>query len=906
MINIFYSIIVYPLSLIIELCYLFVFRVFKNHAISLFGVSAAVSLLTLPLYFRAEKWQDIERSVQKQFQHKISKIKSVFSGDERYMVLSAFYRQNNYHPVYSLRSSLDILIQIPFFIAAYTFIGHLEVLHGISFLFIKDLSKPDMLLNINGIIINFLPVLMTLINCTSAAVYTHGFPLKDKVQVYGISIVFLVLLYNSPSALVLYWTANNIFSLVKNILQKTSYSKKIIYFTLCTGILLFDIFILFFHPGYFLKRIIVFLAVSLLLFIPIFKRLGVFLIMKIRKPGLNYSAVYQNITFFAAIFSLFLLTGFVIPSMLISTSVSEFSFLENYTSPFPFIGITVVQAAGLFLFWPLGIYFLFSKKIRVSFTLIAVFFCMFSFINVFLFPGNNGFLTNTLLFSNPGTWMANIPFVMLNIAVLLFFIPPLLFLLTSPRLKKLFISLQIIIAFSLLGAGTVSAVQVKNDFNEFSQRYNGEIIDTDFTPVYKLSKTGKNVVIIMLDRATSGFLPYMFAEKPELETMWSGFTWYPNCVSFSGWTLYGIPSLAGGYEYTPLRMQENPKPLVEKHNEALLLLPCLFAGQKYDVYITDPPWSNYAWTPDLSLFEAYPDINASNISSSYSAYADTWLRSHPDIKILSVPDLLKERLIRFSLFKAFPAILRIFIYDRGDWLTINDRDLKEGRKELTLNMIGKYAALDYLPLITSINSNSAGGLAMIYNELTHDPAFLEAPEYIPVSYVSNRGNGPFADEAHYHVNMAAFLLLGRWFSWLKENNVYDNTRIIVVSDHGWNINTGNNTFKLPDGNRIEKFISLLLVKDFNSGENFLINETFMTQADVPLLALEDIIANPVNPFSGSMLKSEKQDGVTITNSNKFYPVNHGKYHFNISNNEWIHVHDNIFKPENWIPLSKIP
>ncbi|MBQ3669657.1 MAG: hypothetical protein II920_10590, partial [Clostridia bacterium] len=39
--------------------------------------------------------------------------------------------------------------------------------------------------------------------------YTKGHPLKEKIQVYGLAAVFLVLLYRSPSGLVLYWLLNN-------------------------------------------------------------------------------------------------------------------------------------------------------------------------------------------------------------------------------------------------------------------------------------------------------------------------------------------------------------------------------------------------------------------------------------------------------------------------------------------------------------------------------------------------------------------------------------------------------------------------------------------------------------------------------------------------------------------------
>ena len=47
--------------------------------------------------------------------------------------------------------------------------------------------------------------------------------MKDKVQTYGLAAVFLVLLYQSPSGLVFYWTLNNLFSLIKNVFYRINY-----------------------------------------------------------------------------------------------------------------------------------------------------------------------------------------------------------------------------------------------------------------------------------------------------------------------------------------------------------------------------------------------------------------------------------------------------------------------------------------------------------------------------------------------------------------------------------------------------------------------------------------------------------------------------------------------------------
>jgi len=224
MISFLYTLIIFPIVQLIELFYVFVYRVFHNPGMALLGVSVAVSICILPLYFVAEKYQKKERDIQKLLKPKTDKIKAVFKGDEQYMVLATYYRQNHYHPMYALRNSLSLLIQIPFFIAAYSYLSHLEILQGASFLFIKNLGKPDALLK--GI--NILPVFMTLINIASGIVYAKDLDFKNKIQLYGMSLIFLALLYNSPAGLVIYWTMNNLFSLVKNIAHKIKNIDKII------------------------------------------------------------------------------------------------------------------------------------------------------------------------------------------------------------------------------------------------------------------------------------------------------------------------------------------------------------------------------------------------------------------------------------------------------------------------------------------------------------------------------------------------------------------------------------------------------------------------------------------------------------------------------------------------------
>ena len=890
MIDFLYNIFIFPLVQIVEISFVIVYRIFRDEALAIFGVSAAVTVCTMPLYYIAEKWQKIERETQARLKTKIKKIKSVFKGDEQYMVLSAYYRQNHYHPIYALRSSLGVFIQIPFFIAAYAYLSNLGFIKGETFIFIRDLGAPDKLLSLGSFYLNLLPVLMTLINCVSGAVYTKGLAIREKVQVYGMALVFLVLLYNSPSGMVLYWTMNNIFSLIRNILAKTKHAPKIVYGFLCMCVLFMDIrFILF---GFSPKRLFVAGLCSLIFFVPFFIKLFKFCIKKFStliNPELNSLSNDKTFIFSACI--LFALSGLVIPGSLIASSVQEFSFHDPYTTPLPFIYTIFVQSAGFFIFWPLCVYCLFPKKIKYGLTMVISLLSVAALINTFLFPGDYGFLTTSFRFSNPDTFESKYKIIILSGLVTAGLLCVFVYLLLTRR-KLIFYYFQLIILTALVFLGVYNVFKINGDFRNFESqmRQSGtDILNSGKPePVYHFSRNGKNVIVIMLDAAISGYVPYIFNEKPDLVKKFSGFTYYPNCVSFGGHTRIGAPVLFGGYEYEPRLIQKNRSYAMEKHNEALLMMPRIFQENGYRVTVTEPVFANYSWKPDLSVFAPYPEIAASNILGNYTGM---WLRSHPELKIMSVPEILREHLIRFSFFKISPPALRIFIYDKADWLKVQ----KNASGRLSLDTIDSYTTLDYLPLITDISDGIINTYTSIVSQLTHDPAIFQYPDYVPKMDVSSRGNGLFAEEKTYHALMASLLLLGKWFDVLQEQGVYDNTRIVIASDHG---NQGNQikseypgNIHLPNDQRLSGYHALLMVKDFNAHGELVVDSTFMTHGDVPVIAMNELIDNPKNPFSNNPVATGKKNGVTITSSTVFQ--------YKITDDQWLSVHDNIFDPNNW-------
>ena len=705
------------------------------------------------------------------------------------------------------------------------------------------------------------------------------------------AVIFLALLYNSPAGLVLYWTTNNFFSLGKNILQKQKYAKKGICSALFFGAAALDIFLLFMHPGDLPNRLLAALLVSSVFFLPLFtKSIKVFQKSDFLKK-IVYPSPLPSYLYILSCFILFLLYGGVIPASLIASSVEEFSYIGSRTAPFPFIIQTLEQAAGIFLFWGFGLYFIFSKQVRRALIFIITAAAGIGILNVFLIAENFGFLTITMTFSEPKpfslipkTYLVNAVEVCIAAAVLIF--------LVLRDKTKIIVSAQIITLITLFTFGAVNVKKIRDDFIVVKRLYESKNNDKkNIESQYIFSKTGKNILLIMLDCAIGGYVPFIFEEKPELYSKMRGFKGYPNCVSFANHTLIGALPIYGGYEYAPFRINKRDTvPLVVKQQEAYLLLPTILANAGYSVTVTDPPFDNHEMS-NLTIFEDYPEIDAKNLNGKYTAQ---WLREHPEITGFNITELLDTTLIRFSFFKGAPLFLRLFIYDKGKWLTLNSG----GGDKLTDVIINDYAFLDTIDRITAV-IDSGDTYTALYAHLPHDTAFLQAPDYTPVQNVTDRGKSPLADDARFHVMTASFLLLGRWFDYLKAQGVYDNTRIILVSDHGRGSANFPGNIDLPNGDTLQSYNALLMVKDFNGTDSFISSDAFMTNADVPLIALEGVINNPVNPFTKETLQTDKDNGVAIATVGALSTYRHTKYIYNLKDYQWLHVKDNIFDPANW-------
>ncbi len=122
------------------------------------------------------------------------------------------------HKVNPMGGCLPMLIQIPVFISFYQVLAQFVELKGESLWWIKDLTQPDHLAKIPyvGLDLNLLPLLMIGTMIWQQKVtpqQTMGSPEQAKMMQF-MPIMFGFFFYQLPAGLVLYWTLNNLLTVL--------------------------------------------------------------------------------------------------------------------------------------------------------------------------------------------------------------------------------------------------------------------------------------------------------------------------------------------------------------------------------------------------------------------------------------------------------------------------------------------------------------------------------------------------------------------------------------------------------------------------------------------------------------------------------------------------------------------
>lgn len=891
-----YGVIIGPLKLILEVIFAIGARITNNVGLGIVFLSAVLNILLLPLYNKADEIQRIENEKQNLMKPDVDFIKKTFKGNEQFYILQTYYRQHDYNPVYSLRSSISLLLQIPFFIAAYDFLSGLTKLNGVKFGPIANLGQPDNLL----LGLNVLPILMTVINVASTIVYTKGQPLKQKLQLYIMAGLFLILLYNTPAALSFYYLLNNFFSLIKNILGKIK--NKEFYIALAAFVTsLFGCVKLILSFNNFKKTT----AMIGILFFAIILICSTYYLIKRRVPKIEINIDIPRSRSFFVTCGIFLsiLCGLFIPSNVINSSPQEFVDVVSLINPVNYIIGSFSLSFGLFVFWFNIYYLLLNDEIKKVLTILIFSMCVLFTINYLFFNNNYGNMSNHLVYDIYPSIESKSILINASIMILMLVATVLI----SLKYSKVIKNIVIIASISLF---CVSALNLSNINAESGYAIDRLKKNTASSKIFPLSKENKNVIVIMLDRAISAYIPYILEEKPLLQEQFAGFTFYPNAISFGGTTNLGTPSLFGGYEYTPEEINKRSnESLKNKQNEALKVMPSIFDSNNYDVVIADPPYAGYSWVPDLSIYDDMRNVKSYITGGMYREVDEL--------------NKLKRNLFAYSIMKAFPTFTFSLLYNNGEYLQgecvieyiLSSNNMKTQnnlKTQQTDNFSYWYEVLCNLNEL-SYFTDGKGSFLMLQNSATHEPTILQEPDYIVSDKVDNSlykdndkhkisilGDEMYIENeaqlSHYHVDMASIIQLGKWFDYLRENGVYDNTKIIIVSDHGSGLGHKEDLLLYDDD--MMYYNALFMIKDFES-QYFTIDNSFMTLADVPYLSTKDLIEKPVNPYTGKEIVKVEKEGT------KFNVFGSKEWDINTNNGNtfkkgiWYSVHDDCLDPNNW-------
>ena len=725
--DIIYTILIGPLQLIFEIIFSVANRYVQHPGLSIVVLSLVMNFLVLPLYRRADQMQEEARDIEKKLEKGVNHIKKTFSGDERMMILQTYYQQNNYKPTDALNGSVSLLLEIPFFIAAYQFLSHLELLQGVSFGPIADLGSPDGLITIGALSLNILPVIMTLINVISSAIYLKGFPLKTKIQLYAMATFFLVFLYTSPSGLLVYWILNNVFSLVKNIFYKIKNPKKIL--RLLGALLGVIVLVLAVAGDATLKERVLLIGIGLILQIPMAAKL---LEWKVKLAWDKSERETNKKIFLAGILFLAVYIGIWIPTTVISASPLEFVDMNYFYHPIRFVVNSGCMAVGLFVVWFSVFYWIANEKGKSYFDIAVWLLGILTVINHMFFGNNFGNMFWNLKFEHE----FDIGFHQEIKSLAVLALVTIVVLISFRYIKKFIATVLLIMVIAATCMAGINLVKMDKEVKIAVAQHEATLGDE---PEFNLSKNGKNVIVFMLDRAMSNYIPYILNEKPELKETFDGFTYYANTISYGISTNFTTPALFGGYEYTPLELnRRSEEPLEEKHHEALKLMPSIFLEKGYEVTVCDPPFAGYQWIPDLTVFDDMPEVKTYNTQGRYDENT-----TGTEIVI----ENNNRNFFCYALMKSSPLSLWEILYDDGNYnqLGAGDGELYAEQTIISLGVteglknsfMSQYNVLLNLPKMTKITDNSSNTFMMISNSLTHESMMLQEPKYEPALYVDN-------------------------------------------------------------------------------------------------------------------------------------------------------------------------
>ncbi|MBZ0113168.1 MAG: hypothetical protein K8J08_11945 [Thermoanaerobaculia bacterium] len=361
----------------------------------------------------------------------------------------------------------------------------------------------------------------------------------------------------------------------------------------------------------------------------------------------------------------------------------------------------------------------------------------------------------------------------------------------------------------------------------------------------QFSRHENNVLILILDRFMGGFVEEILEKEPQLATELDGFQWYPLTVAAGDNSISGVHPILGGYDYTPPEMNSRNGVLRDISVEAYRLLPYNFSRSGYTVNVVNPRGLGFTMKGDCSFLEM-DDVTCSHIPVATAMdRAEEFGVPTEALSRSNYADLL----VLLGLMRSSPYAIKEVLSERGPWRPFLDHSAGTTFRQ--------WAELKSLPTLTSSEATTSS-FNLLWNILPHEPYYLSKdcnpmPVQFEVPAEVFRKEGYASMFAMQHANAArcSLLLVSDYFRWMKQAGVYDNTKIVIVSDHGIIGPVEDHSSRaLRGGSTASVFVrsrSVLLVKELRTSGPLRTSEAFLTNAEVPRIVCEEI-GGCVNPY----------------------------------------------------------
>ena len=183
------------------------YSIFGNYGVAIIVLTLLIRIVFYPLSFKSYKSM---REMAK-LQPKLKELQAKYKGkpDQLNKATMELYKKHKVNP---FGGCLPMLIQIPVFFALYNVLLNAIELRGAPFvLWITDLSSKDPYY--------ILPIIMGLtMYIQQKLTPATGDPTQQKIMMF-LPVIFTIMFMSFPSGLVLYWTTNNILTLLQQFID---------------------------------------------------------------------------------------------------------------------------------------------------------------------------------------------------------------------------------------------------------------------------------------------------------------------------------------------------------------------------------------------------------------------------------------------------------------------------------------------------------------------------------------------------------------------------------------------------------------------------------------------------------------------------------------------------------------